>query len=314
MDNTDKNIEVKQESKAVIFNFQKFSIHDGPGIRTIVFIKGCPLRCRWCSNPESLTKNPQLVRFEDNCIACEKCIKVCPVSAIKKINDSIIINRSICNNCGICVDSCPSNSLRMWGKEYTVDEVLEEVMRDLPFYRSSGGGVTISGGEPLTEPEFSLELLKKLKQNFISTAIETSGYGKWRDLKNILDYTDVVMFDIKHVDPVKHKQLTGLDNNLIMDNLRKIVAYNKSKVILRVPFIHGYNDDPENIEQIFELAWGHGIKEINFLPYHRLGQTKYDKLEMKYGLRNLKPKSRDFYLEKLQQNVNNYPEIKILLG
>ena len=301
-------------NEAVIFDFQKYSIHDGPGIRTIVFIKGCPLSCIWCSNPESQDMKPQVVFFEKNCIDCGKCISICPRSALKKVSELKIIDRELCDSCGKCADGCPANAMRKWGKEYTVEEVLSEVIKDQPFYRRSGGGVTLSGGEPLTVPDFSLKLLKKLKENFINTTIETSGFGRWEDLKNLMEYTDIVLYDIKHVNPKKHKELTGVDNKLILENLKKAVESGISKIILRVPLVPGFNDAEENIKGIFELASSYKIAKINFLPYHRLGEAKYDRLGMNYKLNGLKPSPDSYYLEKINKIEAQYPEIEVELG
>ena len=320
--------------KAAIFDFQKYSIHDGPGIRTIVFLKGCPLKCIWCSNPESQVRKPQVVYFDSSCInysnkkvkdsldsdskpvseICKKCEEACPKSAIKIVYGKVNINKAKCDDCGICVEKCPSNSLRFWGKEYTVDEVVEEVMKDHAFYRRSGGGVTLSGGEPLMEPVFAFELLKKLKENFINTAIETCGFGSWHNLKKLLDYTDVILFDIKHVDPLKHHELTGVDNKIILENLKKAVAYDKSKVIVRVPLVPGYNTDFESLDGIYKLIDKLGVREIHFLPYHRLGESKYEKLNMDYNLKGLKTESNEFFNGLLKEFVSKYPKTKTQVG
>ncbi|MBC7189169.1 glycyl-radical enzyme activating protein [Candidatus Aerophobetes bacterium] len=273
-----------EKIKGLVFDIQRYSIHDGPGIRSLVFMKGCPLSCLWCSNPESQSSHQEIMFTPIKCIGCGRCIEVCPTGAAGKKNP--LDAQSLCVVCGRCVEVCPSGARRIVGRYMTVDEVMKEVEKDLLFYFSSKGGVTVSGGEPLMQAEFVAMLLKKCREKGIHTAIETCGYGKWEDFEKILKYTDLVLYDIKHIDTQKHRELTGAGNELILENARKISNLN-IEMIIRVPVIPGCNDSPENMKAIATLAKSLKVKEVHLLPYHRLGESKYERLGRKYRLKGL---------------------------
>ncbi|MBN1801416.1 MAG: glycyl-radical enzyme activating protein [Candidatus Lokiarchaeota archaeon] len=269
------------EPKGLIFNIQKFCVHDGPGIRTTVFLKGCPLRCPWCSNPESQDFSINLMVRDINCKSCGACVKVCPQGAISiSGQDKRTIDWNKCNSCLICVDSCLYHSLNKCGWQATVRDVLEEFVQDLPFYENSGGGVTISGGEPLSQNIFAKEILTECKKVGLHTALETTGYAPWRKLQEVLIHVDLVLFDIKHLDPVKHQKTTGVNNDLILENLRKTAKSNQ--VWLRIPLISGFNDSESHIKEIAILGKNIGVKKVSLLPYHEGGKTKCEQLGRSY--------------------------------
>jgi pyruvate formate lyase activating enzyme len=279
----------KTETVGCVFNIERFAIRDGPGIRTTVFLKGCPLRCLWCANPESISPRPQLLYLENLCTRCYRCVEVCPNKATTKTPDGAIkIDRSLCKACGKCVEICPNKARQLSGKLMTVDEVLEEVKKDALFYQNSGGGVTFSGGEPSQQPEFLWHLLKGAQESGIHTALDTSGFVKPEILKKVLEHTNLVLYDIKHMDPTKHKELTGVDNRLILENARMIASMGKP-MIIRVPLIPGHNDSKENIKALAEFMLSLGLKRIDLLPYHSLGKIKYQRLGTEYKLSDLKP-------------------------
>ena len=290
-DSSLNKLEDSNKSKIVgcVFNIERFAIRDGPGIRTTVFLQGCPLRCLWCANPESMSPAPQLFYLENLCTRCYRCVEACPNKATTKTPEgAIAINRSLCKACGKCVEACPNKAREISGKLMTVEEVLEEVKKDALFYQNSGGGVTFSGGEPTQQPEFLWHLLKRCQESGIQTALDTSGFVKPEILKKVLEHTNLVLYDIKHMDPAKHKELTDVDNRLILENARMIAAMGKP-MIIRVPLIPGHNDSRENLKALADFMLGLGLKKIDLLPYHSLGKIKYQRLGMEYKLSDLKP-------------------------
>ncbi len=274
--------ESNTEMKGIIFDIQKFSVHDGPGIRTTVFLKGCPLRCSWCANPESQDYSFTLMVREVNCKSCGACVKVCPQSAIFFTDAGVRkIDWNKCDSCLVCVESCIYHSLNRCGWHVSVEEVLEEVIQDKPFYENSGGGVTISGGEPLSQPIFLLDLLTECNKNGLHTAIETTGHAPWMVIEKILPHVDLILFDIKHMDPEKHQDTTGVKNNLILENLKKIAKIHDN-IWLRVPLISGFNDSEDHIRKVATLGKEIGAKKISLLPYHEGGKNKCEQIGKSY--------------------------------
>ncbi len=259
-----------------VFNIQRFSIHDGPGIRTTVFLKGCPLRCRWCHNPESNVFQPQTIYHEHLCVGCGNCVKRCARGAITKRKDKIVIDHTKCMACGICAESCMTHAVECVGQDMSAVEVLEEVLKDRLFYGQSGGGVTISGGEPLSQPEFASELLELCKENHIHTAIETSGYTGKENLRKAAEFTDLFLFDIKEMDADRHRELTGVSNEQILKNLRYLSDELRKPVWIRMPLIRDINDSVEEMRaRIHFVKTLKGlIEQVWLLPFHNLGISK----------------------------------------
>ena len=280
--------DIRSESRTgVVFDVQRFSIHDGAGIRTLVFVKGCSLRCVWCCNPESQTPATELTVSPARCIRCGLCVEACPHLAMAfNPNGNCAPDRSRCQICGMCVDACPSGACALRGRAVTVDELLREVERDMLFYRASGGGVTVSGGEPLLQAAFVAEFLAACRQQGIHTAIETCGYAPWEDFAQVLAYTDLTLFDVKHPDAEAHRRLTGVGNEVIMANLRRAAATH-ARIILRMPLIPEYNADADTVRAVARLARTLGISELHLIPYHGLGEAKYRSLGREYALADL---------------------------
>jgi len=263
------------DKTGIVFDIQHYSIHDGPGIRTNVFLKGCPLRCLWCQNPESQKHFPQLMFDAQKCTGCSLCAAVCPKNAILIENGKSVTDRSKCDGCGLCVTVCLPEARSISGKRMTVEEVCREVMKDKLFYQDTGG-VTLTGGEPLYQPEFSKAILARCKELGITTCIETCGFGNWVIFKPILKYTDTVLYDLKHMNSEKHKQCTGVSNELILDNLKRISAGTGLPVFVRTPVIPGYNDEPDNYHAMGRFIADNvsTCQAVELLPYHRLGEGK----------------------------------------
>lgn len=264
----------------LVFNVQKYSVHDGPGIRTIVFFKGCPLSCRWCSNPESQSFTEELAFNQGRCLGqtkCVRCLKACPNNAISVKEDMPVFNRSICATCERpCVAACPSSGVIAYGKRMSVDEVLRIVEQDGMFYSRSGGGITLSGGEPTAQPEFALALLRQARQRRIRTAMETCGYASWEGLREMCSLLDSLLFDIKSLDDTRHRECTGVSNERILANFKRIVeAFPKLTIHVRTPIIPGFNDTEQDVRAIAELVARYPNVDYEILPYHRLGTQKY---------------------------------------
>lgn len=273
--------------KGTVFNIQKCSVNDGPGIRTTVFLKGCPLNCLWCHNPESKKSEPQVMLFPSKCVGCGECVKTCPEGLHSFGPDGTHnIRRSQCLSCGTCTANCVG-ALEMCGKQMTTKEVLEQVLADKVFYEHSGGGMTLSGGEPLFQPAFTLELLKKAKEQGLHTCIETCGFAPWHVIEAVKPYVDLFLWDVKETDSTYHRKFTGVPNEPILENLRKLDAAG-AKIVLRCPIIPGCNDRPELLQAIGQLAESlHGVQRIDVSPYHPLGKSKSEALDIDYALGEL---------------------------
>ena len=267
--------------KANIFNMQKFSIHDGPGIRTTVFFKGCQLKCIWCHNPESQNFKKEILYNKNKCTLCGNCVKTCQNNAIEINNNFLKMNMDKCTFCGDCTVCCINSARQIAGKEYTVDEVMEEVLKDRVFYKNSKGGATLSGGEPLIYAEFVEELLMKLKKENIHTAVDTCGCVDFKVLERVSRYTDLFLYDLKTMDDEKHILYTGVSNINIIDNLIKLSEIHNN-INLRLPLIEGINADEDNILGILRLIKKTNIKKVSLLPYHDIAMHKYEKLGREY--------------------------------
>lgn len=269
-----------------IFDIQRFSVHDGPGIRTIVFFKGCPLRCIWCHNPESQKSTRDIAYYTDKCILCGECISVCKNGCHSFLSDEgnkfsrHVFLRDSCTACGFCAENCHASAIEQLGRRVTVNEVMDEVMRDCTFYKNSGGGLTVSGGEPLMQGDYLTALLTAAKETGIHTCIETCGYGSPETLKNIAALTDIFLFDIKETDSERHKKFTGVPLQPIIDNLRMLDSLG-ARIVLRCPIIPEKNLRDEHLTSIAGLTASlKNVTEINVMAYHTLGSAKYGALSL----------------------------------
>lgn len=267
-----------------VFDIKRFAIHDGPGIRTTVFFQGCPLRCIWCHNPEGLDTVSTVMLFPDKCVGCNSCLDACNRGAISAKGNNLLTDRNRCIGCGRCAKVCPSGARKMVGRTVTTGEVIGEIERDVIFYDQSGGGATFSGGEPLMQPKFLMGLLSGCKERSIDTLVDTSGYVPLETLLTARGYVDTFYYDLKIMDPQRHKELTGVDNQLILDNLR-VLAGCHDNVVVRVPIIPGINDDVKSLAMMTEyLIALETIRRVDILPYHRTGSAKYGRLGKEYSL------------------------------
>ncbi len=277
------------ERKALIFNVQKYNIYDGPGIRTLIFFKGCPLRCKWCANPEGLERRIQVMLKNDVCINCGRCVGACPlgIHQFSKASLRHIVDRTIqCIGCRKCVEVCPTRAIEIMGEEKTISELMEIIREDRVFYEQSGGGVTLGGGEVTAQPEAALSLLQACKREGIHTAIETSGYVQREKLIRLAEFVDLFLYDIKIIDTIKHNKWTGVHNERILDNL-ELLLRGRHHVKIRLPLLKGVNDALEDIEGIAQFLlpykdFSH-FEGIDLLPYHKMGVAKYKQLELEYA-------------------------------
>ncbi len=265
----------------VIFDLQRFSVHDGPGIRSLVFFKGCPLRCQWCSNPESLRREPEILFDTAKCIGCRACVTACANDAVWVERDTVHYDRSRCRACGLCAEACYAEARVLKGSVVTVEWVVAEIAKDEVFFANSGGGVTLGGGEPLAQPEFATAILRRCRERGLHTTIETCGHVPWVHLEMALPWTDLFLFDLKHLDPLKHRAHTSGDVGLIQANLARLATATPS-VVVRVPVIPTFNDEPMEIAAIARRVAALGLSEIHLLPYHAFGRGKYHLLGQEY--------------------------------
>jgi pyruvate formate lyase activating enzyme len=277
------------QPRGLIFDIHRYSVHDGPGIRTTVFFKGCPLACRWCHNPESQSPRPQLWYRPARCVDCRACLEACRTGAIEIRGEAYCTDLERCTLCGDCARICPSEARQIAGREMSVHQVLGEVLRDLPFYDGSGGGVTFSGGEPLLQPSFLAVLLKACRARGLHTALDTCGFAPWSTLDNLRDDVDLFLFDLKLVDEARHILHTGVSNRLILENLQRLSEAGH-EILVRVPLIPGCTMDADNLSQIAaHVASLPRPAAIELLPYHHTAQAKYRQLEIPFDLAGLQP-------------------------
>lgn len=294
---------IEYDLEGTVFNIQRYSLHDGPGIRTIPFLKGCPLACKWCSNPESQKPQPEIMYQKSNCIHCGKCFEACRYGALSKENP-YMVDRDRCMACGACAEVCPTNALVLKGKKMTVWEVIHELQKDENIYRRSDGGITLSGGESLSQPKFTRELLRACKERGWHTAIETTGMTTKEIIESIMPFVDLALTDIKIIDPSIHKNVTGVDNQIILENVIRIS--NLTKTIVRIPVIPNVNDNIEAIRAIAEFTkLMKNINEIHLLPYHNFGENKYNLLGRIYPLHGVKELPKD-KINLLKQEIEKF--------
>ncbi len=273
----------------MIFDLHRFSIHDGPGLRTTVFFKGCPLRCLWCHNPESQDPRPERMEREERCLRCGACLAACPQGAISESEGRLVTDARLCTRCGACAEVCFAEARQIAGRSQTAGQVLAEIERDLIFFDQSRGGATFSGGEPLRQPDFLLALLQGCRARGIHTALDTCGEAAWETLERVRPWVDLFLYDLKLMDPGRHARFTGVTNERILENLRRLAAAGHA-IWLRVPVIPGVNDDRENLQ-----ALGHfaallpGIQQVTLLPYHHAAAGKYERLGAAYPLPQVAP-------------------------
>ncbi len=276
----------------IVFNIQKFSVNDGPGIRTVVFFKGCPLHCQWCANPESQLVIPQIFHDEKKCSHCHHCQSVCLQEAICFEKDQIKINPSLCKQCLRCIHECPNSALEMQGKEKNIEEILKVVLQDEVFYEESGGGLTLSGGEVLLQADFAAELLKEAKKKHLHTCIETTGFSSFEDFKKVIEYVDYIFFDCKHWNDQKHQEATGLSHKKILKNLAYAASLDK-ELMVRIPVIPGFNADLSDALEFSKLFNDLHVQQCQLLPFHQFGENKYELLKKEYAYKNINALHRE---------------------
>jgi len=299
-------------NKLIVMEIERFALHDGPGIRTVVFLQGCHLYCPWCANPESQSIKRQLMHIKSKCIKCKTCLINCPKRAIDFIHNNMAFNRDLCGECAICEDVCPQNAIRFSGENKSIDDIIEVVMKDKEYYQDSNGGLTISGGEPFIQYEGFLYLIKECKKKQLHIAVETTGNVDMCKIIEAEPYIDLFLFDIKHIDKDKLKRVTGGDLDKIIKNLEYISSINPSKIIIRVPVIPTFNYDVEVIKQIIDLAVKYKVKELHLLPFHTLGKNKYQQINKKYQFANVKMINKNELNKYL--DVGDKKEISIKIG
>jgi len=262
----------------LVFNIQEYAVNDGVGIRTTIFLKGCPLKCKWCSNPEGQNSYTELMHISGLCLKCHNCYQVCEKDAVSiNNNDYPVFERDICKMCGekICIEECLHNNLKTAGYEISAKEVFQKIKSNYLFFRNSGGGITLSGGEPLMQPEFVNGIMNYAKSEGFNIGIETCGYFNYESVKNFIFDFDFIYYDIKSVNPLLHKEFTGVDNTLILNNLSLICQKIPERIIVSIPLIPGFNADENSLEEIIKVCHLNNIRKVRLLPYHKLGESKY---------------------------------------
>ena len=296
----------------IVFDIKRFSIHDGPGLRTTVFFKGCPLRCSWCHNPESQGRKPERIFWDDRCLRCQVCVTTCKQGAIQLVENHIVTDDKKCILCGDCVEACYAEARQIAGREMSIAQVMAEVERDVPFYDQSEGGVTFSGGEPLMQPDYLLRLLLACRESEIHTTLDTCGYASWETIDRIRPLVDLFLYDLKFIDLTRHKKHIGGSNKRILENLQRLSKH-EHNIILRVPIIPGINSDAENIHAIGTFAAAlPSLNRVELLPYHRAAINKYERLHRTYKFSELLPPSEEEMTE-IKQILEEYG-LKVKIG
>jgi len=299
--------------KGRIINIQRYSVHDGPGIRSTVFMKGCPLTCLWCSNPESQALQDEIIHRNSLCEKCGRCREACETNSISETDDGVQINRDTCVTCGKCVEACYTGTLNTVGSEMGVEEVIDVLRKDSLFYRNSGGGITVGGGEPLMQAEFVSDLLEACHENGWHTVLDTCGHAAQEKLEKVLKHVDLVYYDIKHMNPQKHKEVTGLSNDLILKNA-ELISRLEIPMCIRVPVIPGINDDETNIcETARFISRLKGVNQVNLLPYHKGAVGKCYNLDRPYPLEDIIDAPRDEDLSAAKKIIES-SGLKVQIG
>lgn len=298
--------------RGTILDIQRFSVHDGPGIRTTVFLKGCPLRCTWCHNPESQAHDRELVARRERCIRCRACEQTCAEGAIHLSGDRPVIARERCTRCGACAEVCYAEALELVGREMTVTEVLEQIEGDVAFFEESAGGVTFSGGEPLSQPAFLLALLRGCQDREIHTAVDTCGYAPWNSFERVRHHADLFLYDLKLLNDQKHREYTGVSNAPIVENLRRLSELGH-QIILRLPLVPGVNDAIEQVRALGGLAASlPHLSRVDVLPYHHMAVEKYGRLDRAYALPDARPPTKE-WLEEVTRILREFG-LKVQVG
>jgi pyruvate formate lyase activating enzyme len=300
------------EIKGFIFNIMRYSIHDGPGLRTSIFFKGCSLSCNWCHNPEGISSVAQRIYRQYLCIGCGQCMDRCSQNALTLTPNGVVADEKRCTQCLTCAQTCPAEAMEFIGKSMTVSEVLEEIKKDVPFYDESGGGVTFSGGEPLNQPHFLLEMLNACGELDLHRTVDTAGYADSKLLLKIAEQTDLFLYDLKHMDPLKHRLYTGVSNEKILCNL-ELLARQGTQITIRIPIVPGINDDEENIERVGAfLGRLPGIHHVHILPYHSVAQGKYRSLKTDFPLADVESPSQ-MQMEAIAEHLKKN-DLQVALG
>ena len=303
----------KSAGTRLVLSISRMTVHNGPGIRTLVLFKGCPLRCLWCSTPESQSARPELATFSSKCIHCNACLAVCPGGAIRLNENGVNVDRTSCDCCGKCVSVCNAEALRLLGRKMTVAELVAELLKDAVVFKHSHGGVTLSGGEPLLQPEFTVALARALADAGISVGVDTCGYVPQKTLNQLLPYVDYFLWDVKLVNERRHRDLTGVSNRRILNNL-KFLSQQGTPIYVRIPLIPGFNDSKKDLEAVCRLVQGlASVVEIDLLPLHHLGKARYLSLGREYPIEGVSLISETI-LQECQQFVQSHGLVCNIVG